>query len=155
MTFYKIVISSIWWGAGLTIIAVFLWLTTNPKNFGPYWSQALDWILPQLIPTMTLTGAVAYAQGPAKWTEPPRQVRFAFMLTCLASIFYLALVVADIIHALSGTFESERGAVDALNEWNKILGVFQGLAASAIGVFFIRSDAAAKEAKAKSGKPDS
>jgi len=146
MTRYKIIISSIWWGAGLLIIATFLWLTMNPRNFGSHGGEALDWIIPQLIPTMTLTGAVAYAQGGANWREPPRQVQYAFLLTCIASIFYLGLLVADIAHALSGTgMESDRGAVDALSEWNKILGVFQGLAASAIGVFFVRSGGAKKD----------
>lgn len=140
MTRYKIIISALWWVSGLTIIAVFLWLTSNPANFGKYGGEALDWLLPQLIPTMTLTGAVAYAQGQAKWTEPPRQVRFAFLLTCTVSVFYILLVIGDIAHALLGTVETERGAVDALNDWNKILSVFQGLAASAIGIFFVKSD---------------
>lgn len=151
MTRYKIIISSIWWIAGILIISAFLWLTTDPRIFGVHGSEALDWIMPHLIPTMTLTGAVAYAQGGASWTEPPKQVRYAFWLTCGVSIFYFMLLTADIAHALVGTAaESDRGALDALNEWNKILGVFQGLAASAIGVFFVRSD---PDARGKKGAP--
>lgn len=141
MTRYKIIISSIWWVAGIAIITLFLWLTSNPANFGPHSGEAIDWIIPQLIPTMTLTGAVAYAHGGASWTRPPKQVRYAFLLTCAVSIFYLGLLVADIFHALGGApTESDRGALEALSDWNKLLGVFQGLAASAIGVFFVRAN---------------
>lgn len=140
MNHYRVIISAIWWGAGLTIIAVFLWLASNQTSFGDFSSQALDWLLPQLVPTMTLTGAVAVAH-PGKRGGTGRPMRHAFLLTCVVSIFYLALVVADIAHAFLGTAESDRGVLDALNEWNKILGVFQGIAASAIGVFFVRGGA--------------
>ena len=144
MTRYKIIISAIWWGGGLAIIAWFLWLTMIPGTFGDYTNEALDWIIPQLVPTMTLTGAVAFAQGPASWKEPPAQVRYAFLLCCIISLFYLLLVAADIAHALVSVDEHSRGAVDSLASWNKILGVFQGAAASAIGVFFVRSAPGAK-----------
>jgi hypothetical protein len=141
MTRYRIIISSIWWGFGLVILLGFLWLAMNPANFGTYTESAIDWIIPHLIPTMTLTGAVAYAHASGPEEPPGQQQRFAFRLTCLISVVYLVVLSAVIAYAVLGIAgESERGAVDALNSWNKILGVLQGLTASAIGVFFVRGD---------------
>lgn len=139
MTRYRIVISAIWWGPGLAILLVFLWLVSDPANFGAYSEHATDWIIPHLVPTMTLTGAVAIAQQTGEGEPPGLQMRYAFALTCLISVVYLLVIASVIIVAVSGAAtESERGAVDVLTSWNKILGVFQGLAASAIGVFFVR-----------------
>jgi hypothetical protein len=150
MAFYRIVISSIWWGLGLFILLAFLWISANPHNFGDHRDAAIDWIIPHLVPTMTLTGAVAFAQPAEKNRVPGKQLRFAFLLTVVISVVYLLLVAAAILYAVTGLGgESERGAVDALQSWNKILGVLQGLAASAIGVFFVRGDSLA-EAKAQS-----
>jgi hypothetical protein len=147
MTRYRIIISSLWWGLGLAILLTFLWISANPHNFGAHREAAVDWIIPHLIPTMTLTGAVAFAQPGARDRKPSRQLRFAFLLTVVISLVYLTLVAAAVMHAVTGwAGESERGALDVLHSWNKILGVLQGLAASAIGVFFVRGDSLAEPA---------
>jgi hypothetical protein len=141
MARYRMIITSIWWGFGLAIILLFVWLSMNPTNFGKYNDDALDWLLPHLIPTMTLTGAVAYAKSPSDGRRVSKASRFAFTLACVVSLIYLLLVLAIILRAVTGTGEeTERGAVDVLSNWNKILGVLQGLAASAIGVFFVRDE---------------
>ncbi|TDW68990.1 hypothetical protein EDF57_101884 [Novosphingobium sp. PhB55] len=134
------IITLIWWGFGLAILLMFIWAAFDEAVFGAFREQAIDWIIPHLIPTMSLTGAVAYTSSsdPQKETSP--QARFAFLLACLISVVYLLVLAAVIILALTGSVgESSRGAVDALAEWNKLLGVFQGLAASAIGVFFVKN----------------
>ena len=141
MTRYRIIISAIWWGPGLAILLVFLWLVSNQDNFGAFSDHAVDWIIPHLVPTMTLTGAVAIAQTSPDSAPPGQQLRYAFALTCLISVVYLLVIASVIVIAVTGqATESERGAVDTLTSWNKILGVLQGLAASAIGVFFVRGD---------------
>jgi uncharacterized membrane protein YGL010W len=141
------VITSIWWGFGLLILLIFFWIAANPENFGEYRENAIDWVLPHFIPTMTLTGAVAYTRPAAGDCVPDRNIRFAFVLTCLVSIVYLLMIAAIIALAVTGfgEVETERGAVDTLTSWNKVLGVFQGLAASAIGVFFVRNDGRATD----------
>lgn len=140
MTTYRMIITTIWWGFGLGIIMMFVWVTMNSANFGAHSDAAIDWLLPHLIPTMTLTGAVAYATPARKDARISSQTRFAFVLACVISVFYLGLVAAVILHALTGGagVETPRGAIDTLTGWNKVLGVLQGLAASAIGVFFVR-----------------
>lgn len=153
MTKYKIIISSLWWGAGLLILLLFLWLTANPAVFGNQTDKAIDWIIPHLIPTLTLTGAVAFVQRGAEPAPPPTdQMKHAFLLTMAISIVYLLVLAGALVLSISGApAQTENGVIDRLYGWNKILGVIQGLAASAIGVFFIRSekDAGASKSKAE------
>ena len=139
LTRYRMIITSVWWGGGLAIILAFIWVTLDDSNFGAFGSQALDWLLPHILPTMTLTGAVAYSR-PAETDGPvTKQIRFAFALACLISVFYLLLLLLITGFTLMGTgVESQRGIIDSLLKWNKLLGVLQGLAASAIGVFFVK-----------------
>lgn len=140
MATYRIIISAIWWGLGLGLLAWIFAASSEPATFGSYVAEARDWIIPHLVPTMTLTGAVALMQSTEGDASPNRQIRFAFLLTVVTSLFYLALVGWAIHYSVEGMFgESERGAVDGLYSWNRILGVIQGLAASAIGVFFVKS----------------
>jgi hypothetical protein len=147
MNSYRMIITGIWWGFGLTILLLFFWIAANPANFGAYRDNAIDWVLPHFIPTMTLTGAVAYVRPARGDAVPDRNIRFAFALTCLISIVYLTMIAAIVALAVTGYggVESDRGAVDTLMSWNKVLGVFQGLAASAIGVFFVRNDGSSAE----------
>lgn len=148
MTRYKIIISSLWWGAGLTILVLFLWLTANPQVFGNQTDKAIDWIIPHLVPTLTLTGAVAFVQRGTEAAAPPSdQMKHAFLLTMAVSSVYLLVLGGALVLSISGApAETANGVIDRLYGWNKILGVIQGLAASAIGVFFVRSD---KDAAAK------
>ncbi len=143
MTKYKIIISSLWWGAGLAILLLFLWLTANPAVFGNQTDKAIDWIIPHLIPTLTLTGAVAFVQrGGAEAPAPPTdQMKHAFLLTMAISAVYLLVLGGALVLSISGApGETANGVIDRLYDWNKILGVIQGLAASAIGVFFVRAE---------------
>lgn len=142
MTKYKIIISTIWWVAGLAILLLFLWLAANPQNFGNASDKAIDWIIPHLVPTMTLTGAVAFVQRKSdRGGRPSRQMRHAFILTVAISVVYLCILSGALILTIAGTPpETENGVLDRLYSWNKILGVIQGLAASAIGVFFVRGE---------------
>lgn len=134
------IITAIWWGFGLAILLTFFWIALDGSNFGEHQDQAIDWIIPHLVPTMSLTGAVAYMAPAREERAVTRQMRFAFLLTCAISVIYLLLIAAVIVHAVTGTgVESARGAVDTLTGWNKLLGIFQGLAASSIGVFFVRN----------------
>lgn len=140
MSSYRIIISALWWGGGLGLLAWMFAASSDPAIFGSYVAEARDWIIPHLVPTMTLTGAVAIMQTHEGDAGPGRQVGFAFLLTVVISIFYLALVGWAMHYSIQGMFgESERGSVDGLYSWNRILGVIQGLAASAIGVFFVKS----------------
>lgn len=140
MSSYRIIISAIWWGLGLGLLAWMFAASSEPATFGSYVTEARDWIIPHVVPTMTLTGVVALMQSTEGDVEPNRQIHFAFLLTVVISIFYLALVGWATHYSIQGMFgESERGSVDGLYSWNRILGVIQGLAASAIGVFFVKS----------------
>lgn len=141
MISYRITITLIWWVLGTIILLSFFWVSADRNIFGEYRSQGFDWLLPNLIPTMTLTGAVAYSAPKASDDAivPTRQVRFAFLFACALSLIYLAVLAATIALALTEASESPRGVIDALTSWNKLLCVLQGFAASAIGIFFVRN----------------
>jgi len=135
----KLILTAIWWGFGILLISVFMWLSSVDSVFGLKQDIAVDWLLPHLIPTMTLTGAAAYAGSDKAAAREKPTGKAPFVLACVASVFYLALLSFIIVTTLAGSpQESANGVVDALLSKNKILGVFQGLAASAIGVFFVK-----------------
>src|SRR5687767_4329 len=102
MVKYRMIITAIWWGFGLAIILLFAWIVMNPANFGKYDDAAWDWLLPHLIPTMTLTGAVAYTKSGPEGVPVGKQARFAFSLACFMSVIYLLLVLAIIMRAVTG-----------------------------------------------------
>lgn len=134
----KLTLTAIWWVSGIVMISLVVYLGSLENVFGSHGDAAIDWLLPHLIPTMTLTGAAAYAHKDKQGPDEAEPGNAPFILACVASLFYLALLAFLLTTSLTATTESANGVIDALLDKNKILGVFQGLAASAIGVFFVK-----------------
>lgn len=135
---YRRQITMVWWLGGGLLILVMLYLTTRPMLFQSA-QEPLGWLLPHIVPTMTLTGAVAYFGGSPKATGgDAADVAFLFRLAAGVSGAYLLLIAFVILVASSGTGSSGT-LLERLAAWNVILGVLQGLPASFIGVFFAKN----------------
>jgi hypothetical protein len=94
--------------------------------------QAWEWFLPNLMPTLTLVGAAAYA-GKATYTREGEGETILFSLCLAVSLLYLFLV-ADALLSL----QASTATIEDLRRSNLWLGPLQALATSLLGYFFIK-----------------
>ena len=121
------------WYCWSGVLALFLLLRLGQQNL----SDLLQWLLPNLLPTLTLVGAVALvAPSPASAAVPADKeaLKFASRIALGISAFYLlALTIASV----TGVLALDK-MTDTLKPYNFLLGPMQGLVASTLGVFFAR-----------------
>ncbi|MEG3181892.1 hypothetical protein [Sphingomonas sp. LT1P40] len=137
---YRRLITLVWWLGGALLILLVLGLAAVP-SVSRDTHELLGWLLPHVLPSMTLTGAVAYFAGPPKTVDTkPEEMKFLFRLALTASVFYLLVLVIVIIVSLLALSRGQQGIlVERLQDWNIVIGVMQALPASAIGVFFAKN----------------
>jgi hypothetical protein len=120
------------WLTGAGILLLLMIVQTMFGRYGPQASRAWSWLLPTVLPTLSLiVGAVAYEarRQPASATVD----RFAYRVALWLSVAYLALVlVTQLMQPVTGL--SPLAMMDLSSLW---LGPVQGLVGIALGVFFV------------------
>jgi hypothetical protein len=108
-------------------------LSRKPALFSPEEvRQIWDWFVPNLMPTLTLVGAAAYA-GKATLTRDGEGETILFSLCLAVSLLYLFLL-ADALLSL----QASTATIEDLRRSNLWLGPLQALATSLLGYFFIK-----------------
>lgn len=143
---YRLILTGLWWAWGLLLIVVMIGLSRNPALFADP-KAAWDWFLPNLLPTLTLVGASAYAGGlnPAKLQAGEG---LFFTLCLLVSAIYLGALSVSIL----GT-QTSSAPLDSLRGANTYLGPLQGLVTSLLGFFFVKPAAGSKSGQQAEAKP--
>jgi len=129
---FKLILTMLWWGWGLLLLLLLAALSSQSAIFGDKAADAWQWFLPNLTPTLLLVGAAAYAK------KVPDQVDLTvmkplFLIALVVSATYLLLLTISLIGVLFTT-----DPLAWLSKSNLWLGPLQGLAASALGVFFVK-----------------
>ena len=126
----RLTLTALWWGWGMLLILLLAVFECSKlfTDVGAAW----QWFMPNLMPTMMLVGAAAYARQ--KTAEPgDTPIGPLFVIALAASIIYLLLLTISVAGAM---FASP--PLEWLTRSNYWLGPVQGLAASALGVFFTK-----------------
>ena len=141
MKLKKLTLTGLWWIWGILLFVLLIPISQNPVLFDdprPAW----DWFLPNILPTMTLVGAGAYA---GRHARAPRRsgIDFLFYLTLIMSTVYLAVLAHAILKTQTST--TPLAMLQTSNIW---LGPMQALATSLLGLFFIKPDEGGKDTAA-------
>ena len=103
-------------------------------HYGDYINDAWSWVLPNLLPSLSLIIGVLVMDTLGKGVKIPTVDKFFFRLSYILSVFYLVLVSLTIF-IQPFTYLS---AIELMSLSNLWLGPFQGLVSASLGAFFIR-----------------
>jgi hypothetical protein len=125
------------WLVGGGVVLLIMILQTTFGHYGDDAQGAWQWLLPNLIPTLTLVMGVSAFTRPDPATTPSG-IKSLFTICMAMSIFYLLVLVLPILlQPMVG------GApLPLLRQSNLWLGPLQGLASTLLGVFFAREKTA-------------
>ena len=130
-------LATLWFsGAGL-IFLIFLIQTIGGRH-GDAPETAWGWLLPTIMPTLSLMVGVFVLDALGKGTKIKQVDRFVYRLAFGLSAAYLGVVLLTIV---AGPF-SAQGPSALMAQSNLWLGPFQGLVSAALGAFFIRGEPA-------------
>lgn len=123
-------IALVWYGGG-GLLFVFILIQTFFGRYGTQPEKAWTWLLPTIMPTLSLITGVLVAKKPS---DNPDQSPdpFLFRLAMTLSIFYLAVVFMTLLLAPL----SELTIYELMAKSNLWLAPMQGLVTASLGVFF-------------------
>ncbi len=130
------------WFSGAAVLFVVLLVQSIFGRYGSRTSDAWSWLLPTLMPTLSLVIGVLVMDSLGKGVMVKRADKFLFKLTSGMSVVYLvAVLLIFVLQPLSPV-----GPFELMGQSSLWLGPFQGLVAGAMGAFFVKApDEAAKE----------
>ena len=123
------------WFTGAGFIFLLFFVQTIGGRYGEDLDLAWGWLLPTLMPTLSLMVAVFVLDALGKEGSVKSVDRFIYRLAFGLSAAYLSVVLITI---LAGPF-SEMGSSALMTKSNLWLAPFQGLVSASLGAFFIRS----------------
>ncbi|HKQ47661.1 MAG TPA: hypothetical protein VJZ71_06310 [Phycisphaerae bacterium] len=126
------------WFIGAAIISSVVIVQSILGRYGNKESEAIGWLLPTVMPTLSLMIAVFAAEALKPGRKGERVDSFMFWLNVAISVFYLSVVAATIFLSPFATI----GPLALMKMSNLWLGPCQGLAAAGLGVFFVNSQVA-------------
>lgn len=125
----------IWFGGAGSFLLVVI-IQSILGKYADKTDEAIAWLLPTILPTLTLIIAVLGADA-AGFTKTPKHVDvFFYRMTASLSAAYLFVVTLTVVLAPFST----TGPLELMRMSNLWLGPIQGLVGGALGVFFIRKE---------------
>ena len=122
-------------------------LQTAFGHYGDHWRDAWSWLLPTIVPSLSLMVAV-FSMDLRGNSDTDRQVeRFGFSLCFWISVFYFGTVALTI---LLGPMAEQFGtsSLDLMTESQLWLAPLQGIVSGVLGWFFVKPESAKKRRKA-------
>ncbi|UAK24522.1 hypothetical protein [Sphingomonas nostoxanthinifaciens] len=124
------------WVVGGGLVLTVMILQTSLGHYGDDAEAAWQWLIPNLVPSLTLVLGVSAFTKPEP-VDMPSGMKPLFLVCMAMSIFYLLVLALPIlIQPMVGT-----APLPLLHQSNLWLGPLQGLASSLLGVFFAREKA--------------
>lgn len=134
MTVCKRRLAALWFiGAGIIFFLIFG--QTALGKYGDKASEAWSWILPTIMPTLSLIVGVMVMDTLAKNVKQTNVDTFFFKLTFGVSAAYLLAVLLTLLIQPFSTLT----AFELMSQSNFWLGPFQGLVAAVLGAFFVKA----------------
>lgn len=129
----KRILASVWFlMAGLLFVIVFI--QTLSGYYGDKVSEAWAWLLPTIMPTLSLIIAVLVSDSVQVTPETRDVSRFIFVLAIsLSTVYLLAVMIVVLCGQLTLT-----APLELMKTANLGLGPLQGLVVAAIGIFFVK-----------------
>src|SRR5438045_2813502 len=125
-------------GAGLVFSIVLMQTLLN--HFGDLASDAWAWLLPAIMPTLSLMASVWATDALGKGSQTESVDRFVFYLAFMLSAGYLLTVAVTIlVQPLVGVTAQDSIAV--MHRSSFLLGPLQGLVVASLGIFFVKKNA--------------
>ena len=129
-------LATLWFTAAAVLFVLFIGLTVGgPLKGEP--QEAWGWFLPSCVPTLSLVIGVLVAESRQAGRKERRVDVFLFKIATGCSAFYLVVVLATLLYLGFGA--ADKG-LDFLKSSNLWLAPLQGLAAAALGAFFVSTD---------------
>jgi hypothetical protein len=122
------------WLIFAALVCTVLLIQTQTGKFEDKVNEAWGWFCQVILPTLSLIITAYFAEGPAS-NDKSRVEKFRFQLAFGLSFFYLAVVSSTLLFAPSTT-----ALISWLHQSNIYLGPIQGIAAAALGMFFIKKE---------------
>jgi hypothetical protein len=125
---------TILWFTGSGFLFILLLIQGVLGHYGEKANEAWSWLLPTIMPTLSLIIGVLVSDAANKGAETQTVDRFLFILSFILSLVYLVAVALSI---LLQPFTSVN-PLELMRQSNFWLGPFQGLVSAAIGAFFVK-----------------
>jgi len=120
------------WFVGAGTIFFVVYIQTIFGRYGEKTNEVWSWILPTIMPTLSLAIGVLVMDALGKGAKVARIDQFLYRLTFgLSSAYILAVLLLFLLQPLSSV-----PALQLMQQSNLWLGPFQGLVAAGMGAFF-------------------
>jgi len=123
------------WFSGSIVLFIVLLLQSIFGHYGNKVSDAWGWLLPNIMPTLSLIIGVLIIDGFSK-KKGEKVDKFFFKLSFFLSLMYIILICLSIFIQPFTRLSS----LELLKLSNLWLGPFQGLVSASIGAFFVKSE---------------
>jgi hypothetical protein len=117
---------------GVMFLLMFIYDIKNTP-YGDQTKEVWSWMLPNIVPTLTLMVSVFVLEAKGQGGEVARPGALLFRLAFALSLFYLAALLVLVVY---GNFADD--PLRKLQASGVYLGPFQGLVTAALGAFFIK-----------------
>lgn len=128
-------IAILWFFCAGTLFFIVL-LQTILGRYGTQANEAWGWLLPTVMPTLSLIVGVLVAETLGKVAQKKYVDRFIFRLTFGLSAVYFCVVALTILLQPFTSLPS----LELMKQSNLWLGPLQGLVSASLGVFFLRGE---------------
>jgi hypothetical protein len=124
----------LWFGLSGLLFAFMMLYTIRGVPFGPRTVEVWAWIMPNIMPTLTLIVSVLVLDSKGKGLQLPAPSPFLFWLAMVLSLVYLVTLLILVVVPANFT---DQPPLDLLRSTGVWLGPFQGLVSGALGGFFV------------------
>jgi membrane protease YdiL (CAAX protease family) len=127
---------AILWFVGGGILLILLVIQTMGNHYLDKDNEAWGWLLPNLLPTLSLIIGVLMADTFGRGSKGKQVDTFVYRLALAVSVVYLLLVLLPILAQPVVSY----APLDLLKRSNLWLGPLQGLVSATIGAFFVKAE---------------
>ena len=124
----------LWFGLSGLLFAFMMLYTIRGLPFGPRTAEVWGWLMPNIMPVLTLIVSVLVLESRGKGVELPPASPLLFTLAMVLSVAYLLTLLVLVVVPANFT---DQPALELLRSTGIWLGPFQGLVSGALGGFFV------------------
>jgi hypothetical protein len=125
------------WFVGSGVVFALIFVQTIGGRYGDQVNEAWSWLLPNIMPTLSLITGVLVTDSLGKGIQIKSVNRFLFQMAFWLSVAYLMTITLTI---LLWPITSELEPLTFLQKSSIWLAPFQGLITALMGAFFIQND---------------
>jgi hypothetical protein len=134
MTKSKKSLTMLWFLSAGILFLVFIFQTLLGR-YGDKVNEAWGWLLPTIMPTLSLIIGVLVIDASGKGIKMKTADRFFYSLSfCLSALYLLSVALTIFIKP----FVAGASPIDLMKQSNLWLGPFQGLVSASLGAFFVK-----------------